>query len=241
MAERAEPADEARWPATDEPTPDLAEEEPPPPDDPEPLSLRRRIDPYVELVLLVALAFGIAWGIQAFVLKPFAIPSESMEDTLKTGDRILAARFWYRLNDVSRGDVIVFHPPLRPEDEESVELPAVAGDVDASDGSVTFIKRVIGLPGERISITDGKVHINGRQLDEPYVNGLESIYSVCGAGEVSGIDTEQGFTIPAGHVFVMGDNRTDSHDSRCFGPIDEDLIVGRAFLIIWPPSKMGGL
>ncbi len=178
----------------------------------------------VEWVGVIVGAVVIAVVVRTFVFQTFWIPSPSMATTLVKDDRVLVNKLSYRMHDPNRGDVIVFERP--PNEQGNIK---------------DLIKRVIGLPGERISITDGKVHINGRELDEPYVNGLESIYSVCGAGEVSGIDTEQGFTIPEGHVFVMGDNRTDSHDSRCFGPIDEDLIVGRAFLIIWPPSKMGGL
>lgn len=193
-----------------------------PPVGPPPKSSARNIAEW-SAVILGALIIAVV--IRTTLFQTFWIPSPSMATTLVKDDRVLVNKLSYKFHDPNRGDVVVFRRP--PNEPPS----------DIKD----LIKRVIGLPGERISITDGKVHINGRQLDEPYVNGLESIYSVCGAGEVSGIDTEQGFTIPAGHVFVMGDNRTDSHDSRCFGPIDEDLIVGRAFLIIWPPSKMGGL
>jgi len=179
----------------------------------------------VEWVAVILGAVIIAVIIRTFILQTFWIPSPSMSTTLVVNDRVLVNKLSYRMHGIHRGDVVVFK---RPADEP-------ASDVK------DLIKRVIGLPGEHISITDGKVHINGRALKEPYTNNLDSIYSVCGAGVVTGIDTADGLTIPKDHVFVMGDNRTNSHDSRCFGPIPENIVVGRAFAIIWPPSKIGGL
>ena len=193
---------------------------PPPP--PPPKSATRN---GLEWVAVLVGAVLIAVVIRTFVLQTFWIPSPSMATTLVVDDRVLVNKLSYKLHDIHRGDVVVFE---RPSNEQPSDIK-------------DLIKRVVALPGEQISITDGKVHIDGRELDEPYVNDLESNYSVCGAGDVAGIDTEEGFTVPEGHVFVMGDNRTNSHDSRCFGPIDEDLVVGRAFAIIWPPSKAGGL
>jgi signal peptidase I len=149
-----------------------------------------------------------------------------MASTLVENDRVLVNKLSYRFHDVRRGDVVVFE---RPDNMPTSSIK-------------DLIKRVVGLPGDRVSIIDGKVRIDGKVLDEPYTNGQPTEPKVgCGAGDTTGIDTEQGFLVPEGHVLVMGDNRPNSDDGRCFGPIDEDLIVGRAFLIMWPPSKLGGL
>ncbi|MBX3286060.1 MAG: signal peptidase I [Acidimicrobiales bacterium] len=179
----------------------------------------------VEWIGVIAGAVLIAVVVRTFVFQTFWIPSPSMATTLVKDDRVLVNKLSYRLHDPRRGDVIVFE---RPPNEQ--------GDIK------DLIKRVIGLPGERISIIDGEVRIDGRVLDEPYTHGLPTEPKVgCGLGDTTGIDTEQGFEIPPDHLFVMGDNRTNSQDGRCFGPIDEDLVVGRAFFIIWPLSKTGGL
>jgi len=164
----------------------------------------------------------IAVIVRMFIFQTFWIPSESMSSTLVKNDRVLVNKLSYRLHDVNRGDVIVFE---RPPDMAPSEIK-------------DLIKRVVGLPGERVSITEGKVHVNGRALDEPYTNGQPT--EPCSSGEPA-LASDAGLKIPAGHVLVMGDNRGNSDDGRCFGPIDEDLIVGRAFVIMWPPSKLGGL
>src|SRR5690606_36384921 len=124
-----------------------------------------------------------------------------------------------------RGDVVVFR---RPPNEPASEIK-------------DLIKRVVALGGERISIRDGRVHIDGEILDEPYTNGLETVDNGCSQGALQDLYTPEGFLVPDGHVFVLGDNRVNSGDGRCFGPIDEDLIVGRAFFKIWPPGHIGGL
>ena len=92
-----------------------------------------------------------------------------------------------------------------------------------------------------MSIRDGKVSVDGRKLDEPYTHGLDTVLDSCPTTYVPGIDTKEGFKVPEDHVLVLGDNRVNSRDGRCFGPIDEDLIVGRAFFLMWPPSRAGGL
>ena len=179
----------------------------------------------VEWVGVIVGAVVIAVVVRTFVFQTFWIPSPSMATTLVKDDRVLVNKLSYRMHDPNRGDVIVFERP--PNEQGNIK---------------DLIKRVIGLPGERVSIIDGKVRIDGRVLDEPYTHGLPTEPKVgCGLGDTTGIDTEAGFEIPEGHLFVMGDNRINSQDGRCFGPIDEDLVVGRAFFIIWPPSKTGGL
>lgn len=180
----------------------------------------------VEWIAVVVGAVLIAVVIRTFLLQTFWIPSPSMSPTLVENDRVLVNKLSYRLHDVNRGDVVVFErPPNEP--------PSQIKDL---------IKRVVALPGERISIVDGEVRIDGRILEEPYVHGLQTTYDgSCSSVPMEGLDTEAGYEVPAGHVFVMGDNRVNSHDGRCFGPIDDDLIVGRAFFILWPPAHAGGL
>jgi signal peptidase I len=129
-----------------------------------------------------------------------------MLHTLHEDDRVLVNKLSYDLHDVHRGDLVVFE---RPENE-------AAGQIK------DLIKRVVGLPGERIESRDGDVYIDGDLLEEPYL---------ADGAETTGLEPQ---TVPEGHVFVMGDNRGDSMDSRVFHAIDEDLIVGRAFVRVWP-------
>lgn len=176
----------------------------------------------VEWAAVIVGAVLIAVVVRTFIFQTFWIPSESMSTTLVTDDRVLVNKLSYRLHDVHRGDVVVFErPPAMPPS-------------DIKD----LIKRVVGLPGESVRVNQGKVYIDGRVLEEPYTNGQPT--EPCAEGDPA-LASEAGLEIPEGHVLVMGDNRGNSEDGRCFGPIDEDLIVGRAFLIMWPPSKIGGL
>lgn len=179
----------------------------------------------VEWVAVIVGAIIIAVIVRTFLFQTFWIPSASMSDTLVVDDRVLVNKLAYRFGDVKRGDVVVFDRP--PNETGSIK---------------DLIKRVIALPGERVSIRDGEVFIDGQRLVEPYTDGLPTeARTGCGAGDTTGIDTEDGFVIPDGQLLVLGDNRVDSSDGRCFGPIDEDSVVGRAFFVIWPPSKLGGL
>lgn len=176
----------------------------------------------VEWVAVIVGAVLIAVLVRTFIFQTFWIPSESMSTTLVEDDRVLVNKLSYRFGDVNRGDVVVFErPPAMPPS-------------DIKD----LIKRVIGLEGETVRISQGKVFVDGRELEEPYTNGQAT--EPCASGDPA-LASEAGLEIPEDHVLVMGDNRGNSDDGRCFGPIDEDLIVGRAFMILWPPSKIGGL
>lgn len=179
----------------------------------------------LEWVAVIGGAIIIAVVVRTFILQTFWIPSPSMSPTLVENDRVLVNKLAYRFHDVNRGDVVVFERPANEPPSEIKDL----------------IKRVVALPGERVSIMDGKVSIDGRTLDEPYTHNLQTVLDSCPITYVPGIDTEEGFEVPKGHVLVLGDNRTNSHDGRCFGAIDEDLIVGRAFFLMWPPGHAGGL
>lgn len=200
----------------------LAGDDPAPP---EPRPEKSTVRNMVEWIVVVGGAVLVAVVIRAFVLQTFWIPSPSMATTLVKNDRVVVNKLSYRLHDVHRGDVVVFRrPPNEPESEIK-----------------DLIKRVIGLGGERVSIRDGRVHIDGEVLEEPYTRGLETLDNGCSQGELQDLYTAEGLLVPEGHVFVLGDNRVNSGDGRCFGPIDEDLIVGRAFFKIWPPGHIGGL
>lgn len=151
--------------------------------------------------------------IKTFLFQAFFIPSSSMEQTLQINDRVLVNKIAYQYGDYSRGDVIVFHRP-----------PAAApSDTDE------FIKRIIGLPGETLEAIDGVIYVDGTPIDEPYIDPGDLTYNLPST------------TVPEGHLFVMGDNRNNSQDSRYFGPISQDLVVGKAFLIVWPVGSIGSL
>lgn len=176
----------------------------------------------VEWILVIAGALAIAFLLKATTFQVFYIPSGSMEPTLQVGDRVVVNQWSYRLHDVNRGDIIVFR---RPEGE-------TAAGVD------DLIKRVIGLPGETVTIKDNHVFINDAPLEEPY---LPVGTRTDGTGDPIPCAPESPCHIPDGQVWVMGDNRSNSMDSRFFGPIPESKIVGRAFVRLWPLGRLGGL
>ncbi len=167
----------------------------------------------IEWLAVVAGALVAALVIKTFLFQAFYIPSGSMEPALQIGDRVLVNKLSYDLGDIERGDIIVFHRPEQVDDAEIAE----------------FIKRVIGLPGDRVEARDGVVHVNGVALDEDY---LAPGTSTAGLGTL---------VVPADQVLVLGDNRSDSTDGRVFGPIPVDDIVGQAFVRVWPLSDLGGL
>ncbi len=164
----------------------------------------------IEWGATIGVALLAALIIKAFVLQAFFIPSESMVPTLEVHDRVLVNKLSYHLHHIHRGDIVVFKRP--PNERQPIN---------------DLIKRVIGLPGETVGTRDGHVLINGRTLNEPYLP----------SGTFSG-NLDQPVTVPAGYYWVMGDNRTNSSDSRFFGAIPRSLIVGRAFVKVWPISSI---
>lgn len=165
----------------------------------------------LEGVAIVAAAFLLALLIQQLVLKPYVIPSPSMEPTLIQGDRVLVNRLTYHFRDPERGDVIVFHPP------------------GAAKGSEPFIKRVVAVGGDTVSVHNGALWVNGVAQDEEYVK------------EYPIVEEYPEVTIAPGYVWAMGDNRNNSGDSRVFGPVSEDRIIGTAFCVYWPLNRLSGL
>jgi signal peptidase I len=188
----------------------------------------------IELVLIVAVALGLALGIQAFLVKPYRIPSESMVPTLQVGQRVLVNRIGARFGHPQVGDIEVFHPPTGAEqgNECGATHPQtqVCDQPTAGKAKVNFIKRVVAGPGDRLKILDGHVILNGKRQ-------TESFAEPCGGGD--GCDFPQEVTVPAGHYFMMGDNRGSSDDSRFWGPVPEDWIIGEAFATYWPPKRIG--
>ena len=189
-----------------------------------------------ETVVLVALAVLLAVVFKTFLVAAFYIPSGSMESTLNISDRVLVEKVSYRFGDIEHGDVIVF-----VHDEPGVEVPRPSNPVVGFFSSLgqaigvvppsdrDFIKRVIGLPGDTVTCRGGKVIRNGQPVTEPYLDpGTQT-------------DGCTRTTVGPGQLFVMGDNRDNSQDSRVFGPVRESDVVGRAFVRIWPLNHTGWL
>jgi signal peptidase I len=185
----------------------------------------RRRRAAIEWTVLIVAALVIAFVIKTFLFQAFYIPSESMVPTLKVGDRVLVNKLSYDLHDVHRGDIVVFKAPKEAQ----------------SDGIKDLVKRVIGLPGDTVEWRDdGRIYIDDKLLDEPYLPaGTRTTFSGVPEGCVAPADGASGCKVPAGHLFMMGDNRAASRDSRYFGPIEESAIIGRVFVRIWPPGSIG--
>lgn len=163
----------------------------------------------LEFLIILIVAFTLVFGfVRPFVVEAFWIPSESMVPTLEVGDRVLANKFIYRFTEPKRGDIIVFRSVENPNEE--------------------LIKRVVGVPGDRVSVRAGRLYVNDELQKEPYVNKAAPDRSFAPSVKV-----------PPNSVFVMGDNRANSRDSRFFGPVPEENIEGEAFLLFWPPNRLG--
>jgi signal peptidase I len=175
-----------------------------------------------EGVIVVVVALLVALLLRTFLVQTFFIPSGSMEPTLKIGDRILVNKLSYHLHGVDRGDIVVF---ARPPAEN-------CGGPEVND----LVKRVIGLPNETISLSGGYVYINGKKLDESWLPASVRGMSYPGPAGTS-YNLTRPYKIPANHYFVMGDNRTESCDSRYWGTIPRSLIVGKVELRVWPLSS----
>lgn len=191
--------------------------------------------------MIVALALGLALLIQAFLIKPYQIPSGSMEPTLDINQRILVNRFIFHFTDPKPGDVVVFHPPAGVDSgginecgaEHEPDQPCPEPTADHS--SETFIKRIVAGPGDELAVRNGLPVVNG-EVVEP--DGYEIL--PCGP-EGSGCNLPNPITVPEGHFFMMGDNRGHSDDSRFWGPLPEEWLIGKAFATYWPPNRIGGL
>lgn len=219
----------------------------------EPEPEHRRVMPlWQELPLLLVVAFCLAVLIRTFLLQAFYIPSSSMEETLLVGDRVLVNKIVYDVRDPERGEVIVFRgtdswaPETRAEPAGSLfgRIARTLGDLVgvSRPGEKDFIKRVIGLPGDRVSCCDpqGRVYVNGVGIDEPYIYN-NSPADVPPSPRVCGPRRFDEVVVPPGQVFVMGDHRLVSQDSRCQGTVPIENIIGRAFVIVWPSGRWDSL
>ena len=190
----------------------------------------------LEFLVILLISFALVFGfVRPFVVEAFYIPSESMVPTLQVGDRVLVNKFIYRFTEPERGDIIVFESVEGgsvPEKENLIEriIGFFGNDEVEEPSSDDLIKRVVGEPGDKISVRNGKLFVNGEPQRESYVNRRFPDRSFFAPT-----------TVPKGHVFVMGDNRANSRDSRFFGPVPKEKIEGEAFLRFWPPDRIGGL
>jgi signal peptidase I len=179
----------------------------------------------LEYAGIAVVAILVALAVQAWLVKPYRIPSESMLDTLRPGDRVLVNRLVYHLREPHRGDVVVFRYPKNP--------------------AVVFIKRIVGAPGDVLEVRDGRLYVNGRPVKEPFVHRTDgqtdptdAEAAVVGSTLQDPWSLSEPYTVPAGHYFVMGDNRTDSDDSRDWGTVPRTAIVGEGLATYWPLSRL---
>ncbi len=213
---------------------------------------RRQMPLWQELPLLLIVAFCLAVLIRTFLLQAFFIPSSSMEDTLLIGDRVLVNKVVYDMRDPLRGEVVVFRGTDKWVAQENPVPPAgAAGKIGRTLGDLVgvsrpgekdFIKRVIGLPGDRVKCCDdqGRVMVNGIPLDEPYVVRDSPLDVPPNPKECRSRRFDE-VVVPPGQIFVMGDHRLVSQDARCQGPVPIDNVVGRAFMVVWPSSRWASL
>jgi signal peptidase I len=180
----------------------------------------------IDWVVTIVVAVGAVLAIKAWVVNPYRIPSSSMEPTLhcaapgagchaRFSDRVLANRFIYHFRSPHRKEIVVF------------KTPPAAERCENGAGGETFVKRIIGLPGDRIRERRGTILVNGEQLKEPYVQAAER-------------DQRSGqWRVPQGKYFMMGDNRSSSCDSRDWGPVPRGNLIGPVFAVYWPPQRIG--
>ncbi len=201
----------------------------------------------VELVVIVAVALGLALAIQAWVVKPYRIPSGSMEPTLAIGQRVLVDRIGMHFGKPHVGEIAVFHPPNGAEQQlcggEKVKARGAAcGEAEnAEDSGTNFIKRIAAGPGDVITIVEGHLIRNGKREADGYTRpcgvSTEGFNPSLAKGPECNFPTP--VKIPAGHWFMMGDNRGESDDSRFWGSVPTGWIIGGAFATYWPPDRIG--
>jgi signal peptidase I len=194
----------------------------------------------IEFVVIVMLALALAFGVQSFVVKPYHIPSGSMEPTISIGQRVLVDRLGNDFFNPSVGDIVVFHPPVgaseggdgvcgvRQAPNEPCRQPT------PKESSINYIKRVVAVGGDTIAIVGGHVILNGKRQHEPFANFADCM------GDPTCTYVKP-IKVPAGYYFMMGDNRGDSADSRFWGPVPDAWIIGEAFATYWPPDRIGFL
>ena len=195
---------------------------------------RKKGGGFLEYVVILLVSFALVFGfVRPFVMEAFWIPSGSMIPTLQINDRVLVNKFIYRFTEPERGDIVVFQSveggPLPPaQNPVSRLIDVLRADGPDEPQRQDLIKRVVGLPGDEVAVRRGRLFVNGEPQREPYTNK-----------KFPDASSFAQTTVPKDHVFVMGDNRANSQDSRVFGPLPEENIEGEAFLRFWPPGRIG--
>jgi signal peptidase I len=189
---------------------------------------------WVELPVLLVVALAVAVVIKTFLIQPFYVPSESMLPTIETNDRVMVSKLNYRFADPRRGEIVVFTSPFNDEvDQESIPQAVVRHVLEAigiqTASADDLIKRIVAVGGDTVEIRDGSLYVNGELADEPYLF------------QQGGMPAFGPELVPADSVFVMGDNRAVSYDSRRFGAIPLDHVLGEAVVRIWPLSRFGAV
>lgn len=192
---------------------------PTPPAPPEPSRAFSLLRTVISVLVLVALVVVLSWGLRTFVFQAYEIPSGSMEATIMPGDMVFSEKITYYSSDPQPGDIVTFEDPD----------PEHAGRI--------LIKRVIATGGQTVDLQDGRLYVDGVLQDEPYTRG-EPSYPLT---PYYGTEIEYPYTVPEGGLWVMGDNRTNSQDSRYFGAIKASTVTGKAIFIYWPLDSIGPL
>jgi signal peptidase I len=182
---------------------------------------RRLFHEIVEVLLIVVVAVIVTTLLRTFVIDNYEIPTGSMEPTIEIGDRLFAEKVSYHFGSPAHGDIVTFHDPTMRG----------AGSTSAR----VLIKRCIATGGQTVDLINGRVAVDGIVLNEPYVNGRESVPLT----PMAEISIEYPYVVPEGSIWVMGDNRTDSSDSRYFGPVSQEELIGKALFRIWPLERFG--
>ena len=198
---------------------------------------KRSMNSLLEFVLIVAVALGLALAIQAWLVKPFRIPSGSMEPTLAINQRVLVDRVTGHFSNPGRGDIVVFKPP-KGADDNACGIASEPNDghpcqtPSPGKSSQNFIKRIVAVGGDKLKVLRGRVYLNGKLQHEPFIRPDDA----CGI-----CNLPKQITIPPGSFFMMGDNRGQSADSREWGPVPKSYIIGEAFFTYWPLDRIGPL
>ena len=183
---------------------------------------RRRLGWLGDTLIIFFAALACSTLFRLLVVDVFVVPTESMYPTIMPADRLFGEKLTYRVSDPQPGDVVTFLDPLASERADAL----------------TYVKRCVAVGGDEVDLRDGAVYVNGVPLEEPYVHGQPSLEL---SSQADGVSISYPFVVPDGYIWVMGDNRTNSSDSRYFGPVPVDRVTSRGVVVFWPPSHARSL